>query len=224
MGGARTLHAAQITGRFEDGSAYTSDRTIGDDELIDLVAVLERDQSALLGSNHLGQKDIDHAGAGSPGEVEARHRIAVSKSHSAAAFGPADIRHQAKPQIVQVLTLVARCELDVRLGPLTRPVIFALTVESGCAHPVLHCQLEGVLDAESALLGAVHEEESAERPKCLRAEVGSVLLFHDKDFAARARQFVGGDQSRQPCPDNDDVSLFAHDNSSSDWLFWIISL
>ena len=95
-GGARTLHAAQITGRFEDGSAYTSDRTIGDDELIDLVAVLERDQSALLGSNHLGQKDIDHAGAGSPGEVEARHRIAVSKSHSAAAFGPADIRHQGE--------------------------------------------------------------------------------------------------------------------------------
>ncbi len=191
------------------------------------MAVLERDKATFLGSYDLGQKDIDDARSGSPpGEVEARHRIAVSESHSAAAFGPADIRHQAKPQIVQVLTLVAGRELDVRLGPLTRPVIFAVAVESRCAHPVLHRQLEGVLDAESALFGgAVHEEESAERPKCLRAEVGSVLLFHDKDFAARARQFVGGDQSRQPCPpDNDDVSLFAHDNSSSDWLFWIISL
>jgi hypothetical protein len=188
------------------------------------MGVLERDQSALLGGDHLGQEDIDHAGAGSPGEVESRYRIAVSKSHSAAAFGPTDIRHQTKPQVVQVLTLVAGRELDVRLGPLARPVIFALTVESGSAHPVLHCQLERVLDAESALLGAVHEEESAERPECLRAEVGCVLLFHDKDFAAGACQFVGGDQSRQPCPDNDDVSLFAHDSSSFDWLFWIISL
>src|SRR6266480_2825301 len=46
-------------------------------------------------------------------------------------------------------------EGDVGLGPAPRPEIF-LAVEAGGAHPVLQCEVVGVLDAEPALLRRIH--------------------------------------------------------------------
>src|SRR6266571_1997810 len=68
-----------------------------------------------------------------------------------AALGPADHGEDAMAHRAQPVALFARRERDIGLGPLAWPKIL-VAVEAGGAEPVLHRELEGVLDAEPALL------------------------------------------------------------------------
>jgi hypothetical protein len=117
----------------------------------------------------------------------------VLSGTGAAAFGPADDRGQTQPQVTQVLALLAGRELKVGLGPSPRPVVL-VAVESRRGGPVVLRELERIVDAQSALLGGVDEEESAEGPERLPAEVGPVLLVEDEHALAVLSEFVSGDE------------------------------
>ncbi len=82
-------------------------------------------------------------------------------------------------------------------------------VELRAAEPVLQGEVVGVLDAHPALLGAVDEEQSAERPEGLTAEVLLGLLVDQDDPPAGVGQLGGGDETGEPGPHDDDVSVHA---------------
>src|SRR5215212_8936400 len=138
-------------------------------------------------------EDVDDRRAGSPGDVEARHRVAVSACVIAAALGPADDRENLKTALAQPAALLARREVDVGVCPLPRPVVFG-PVETRRAEPVLQCELVTVMNAKPALFGAVHEEQAAERPERLTAEVVRVLLIDDQHLAPAIDELTGRDQ------------------------------
>ena len=145
-----------------------------------------------------------HLGTGPPGDVEARHGVAVPGHVTAATLGPADGGHDPQPQVVEVPTLLSRRELDVGARPLAGPRIFR-PVERGGAEPVAPGEFEGVLDADPALLGGVHHEQPAERPVGLPAEVLLVLLVHHQDLLARPAGLVGRNQPREAVAHHDHV-------------------
>ena len=110
------------------------------------------------------------------------------------------------PRSLEPRALLARGELQVGLGPLARPQVF-LAVEGRSAEPVLPRELERVLDAHATLLGGVDEEQAAERPERLAAEIGFGLLLEDRDALARVDEFAGGDEAGYPGADHDRVGL-----------------
>ncbi|SKY88125.1 Uncharacterised protein [Mycobacteroides abscessus subsp. abscessus] len=97
----------------------------------------ELDESATLGVEHGFGEDPDHLGAGAPGQMEAGYGVAVAVGETAAAFSPADDRRDAQAEVMQVLTLLGGCEVDVGASPLSRPVVLVVAVETRRAHPVL---------------------------------------------------------------------------------------
>ncbi len=147
-------------------AAYAGDGAAVLDEVVDPVTELEGDQPLADRLPHPALERCDDSRTGPPGEVEARHRVAVTAGATVAALGPADHREHPQTLVVEPLPLLAGGEGDVRLGPAARPVV-ALAVELRAAHPVLEGELVGVLDAHPPLLGGVHEEEAAERPERL---------------------------------------------------------
>ena len=124
---------------------------------------------------------LHHPGAGAPGDVEARHRVAVPVRPQVAALGPADGRQERDAVPGQPVALLPGGELDVGARPPDRPLVLVVEpVEGGAALPVVPRQLEGVLHPGAPLLGAVDQEDAAERPERLAAEVGAVLLVDDQ--------------------------------------------
>ena len=97
----------------------------------------------------------------------------------AAALGPLHQREEAQALLVQPGPLLAGREVDVGLGPLPRPEVL-VAVEAGRAQPVLPGELVRVVDPQPALLGAVDEEQAAERPERLAAERGLRLLVEQR--------------------------------------------
>jgi hypothetical protein len=198
----------------EHGAAHADDRAVLDDELVDLVAEGEAYEPGLLGPlDRLGE-DAHDLGPGAPGEVEAWDRVAVAGRTPVTALGPADEGERAEAQSAQVVALLAVGEVDVRPRPLLRPEVLAApgpvgavaeAVELGRALPVLPGQLGGVRDAHPPLLGAVDEQQAAERPPGLTAEVVAVLLVEHQHSLAGEGELVGGDQPRQASADHDDV-------------------
>ena len=63
-----------------------------------------------------------------------------------------------------------------------------------------------VPDAQPALLRAIDEEQTAERPKGLPAEIRAVLLVEDQHPQAALHQFARCHQARELRTDNDRVS------------------
>src|SRR5690349_13667214 len=151
-------------------------------------------------------EDIDDRRAGPPADVEAWHRVAVSASAVTAALGPPDDRKRLQPTLAKPAPLLAGGEVDVRVRPLPRPVVFG-AVECRRTEPVLQRQVVAVADAEPALLGAVDEEQSAERPERLAADVVGVLLVDDQDPTAAFGQFTCGDETCETCTHDDDISV-----------------
>src|SRR3954447_4622579 len=92
------------------------------------------------------REDVDDRRAGPPGDVEARHRVAVAACVVAAALGPADQWEGAQPALPQPAALLAGREVDIGVCPLPGPVVL-WPVESGRAEPVLQRQLVAVADA-----------------------------------------------------------------------------
>ena len=179
------------------------------------MAVFDGDQT--LGStveNRLAEHP-DHLRARPPGDVESRDRVAVAGSETGATLGPTDCRHHTQAQIVQIRTLFAGGEVHVGLGPLPRPVVLTVTIESGGTEPVLPGQFDRILDAESALLGGIDEEQTTQRPESLPTQVLFVLLFQHGHTLAGLHQFMGCDQPGKPAPDHNDVKPVGHHGASS---------
>jgi hypothetical protein len=200
---------------FQQSAAHAGDRIAGHDEFVDAVPVMEGQQVPLDRPARADDERLDHSGATTPGEVEARHRIAVAVRAQAAAFGPADQRCQRDAVAVEPAAFLTGGPLDVGASPAHRPgVLVVKAVELGAALPVGPGQVERVLDAKVALLWRADQEQPAERPPGLPAEVGRVLLIDERDPAAGAGQLVRGDQPGQPVSDDNNVSIHAHVRTS----------
>ena len=126
--------------RLQDVAAHAVDHAGRGGEAVDAMAEAQRDEALLLALAHARDERRDDAGPGAPGDVEARHRVAVLGGRVAAALGPADDREPAQAPGVQPGALLARGEVDVGLGPLARPEVL-LAVEAGRAQPVLQREL-----------------------------------------------------------------------------------
>src|SRR3954451_6888791 len=166
----------------------------------------EVDQAALLRSAHSALERFDDARAGAPGDVKARHRVAMAGCGVSPALGPADDGEDAVAHLVQPGALLPAGEVDVRLGPLARPVVF-LAVEARGAQPVLPSELVAVLDAQSALLGRVDEEQPAEAPDRLTAQGLLAFLVEQQDPTSRVGELGGCDESGEPGSDDDDIRV-----------------
>ena len=126
----------------------------------------------------------------------------------AAALGPLDDREPAHSLPRQPGPLLAGGKLDICLGPLPRPVVFG-PVERGRAEPVRPGELWGVVYAQPALFGGVHEHQSTERPEGLPAERRGGLLVEDDHPAAGVSEFGSGHQAGEAGPDDHDVRVHA---------------
>jgi hypothetical protein len=127
--------------RSEHGAAHPDDRPLVDDEFVDPVAECQGDQTAVHSRTNAAYEGGEYPGAGSPGDVESRHRIAVFEGRVASAFGPAHHGEEPHALFTQPRSLLSGGEVEIRLGPLPRPGVF-VAVESGSRQPVLPRQLE----------------------------------------------------------------------------------
>src|SRR3954468_19910451 len=166
----------------------------------------ELDQAALLRGAHPAFERLDDARTGAPGDVKAGDRVAVTRGRVSASLGPADDGEDAVPHLVQPGALLPAGEVDVRLGPLARPVVL-FAVEACGAQPVLPSELVAVLDAQPALLRRVDEEQSAEAPERLPAEGLLTFLVEQQDPTSRVGELGGCDQSGEPGSDDDDIRV-----------------
>ena len=205
---ARACRAALRIARLEDVAAHAVDRAAGFRQRRDAMAKAERDEAAALRLAHAPHERLDHARPGAPGDVKARHRIAVPGREVTAAFGPADDRENFQALRAQPRPFLARREIHIGLGPAARPVIL-IAVEAGRAEPILQRKVARVAHAHAALLGRVDEEQPAERPEGLAAERAFRLLIENDDLPARVGQLSRGDQTRKPGADHNGVCVHA---------------
>ena len=92
---ARTLAAALDIAWLKDIAAHAVDHRTRSRDLIDAVPELERDESSFLAFSHARDERLEHTRPRSPGEMKARHRIAVTGGAATAALRPADHRKKA---------------------------------------------------------------------------------------------------------------------------------
>ncbi|MND45601.1 hypothetical protein D3C80_364640 [compost metagenome] len=159
-------------------------------------------------------KGFRHPGPRAPGDVEARHGIAVPEGLAVAALRPSDHGGQADPVLFQPGPLLAGGERDIGAGPLDRPFVLGQrpvqTVPAGAAPPVAPGQIEVVAHAQLSLLRRVDQKQAAERPEGLAAEVGRVFLIHQGHALSSLHQLIGGDQTGQSSAHHDDVRVHIH--------------
>lgn len=196
----------------QDRAADAGDRTTAGDQLVDAVPEQQPDPALLgRGADPPGER-FDHPRAGAPGDVEPGHRVAVPVRRSPAPLGPAHHREDPVAQAPQPGALLPGGEVHVRLRPPAGPVVLR-AVERGAAGPVLPGQLDGVPDAHPPLLGRVDQEEPAERPPRLPAEVLLRLLVQQQHPAARVGRLGGGDQAGQSGADHDHIGIHGTDRT-----------
>ena len=157
-------------------------------------------------SEQPAREDVDDRRARPPGDVEARHRVSVTARVVSAPLGPADSGEDLQPTLTEPAALLPRGKVDVGVRPLPRPVVLR-PIETRGAKPVLQRQLVAVADAQPPLFGAVDEEQPAEGPECLTAEVVGVLLVNDQNSASPFDEFACRDQTGQSGPNDDDISI-----------------
>src|SRR5262249_25496346 len=114
---ARTLAAALDGAWRENFAAHATDHWARPDERVDSVAELEGDEPSLFAFAPPGHEGRKNPRPGAPGEMKARHRIAVPGGVAAAALGPADHGEKAEAASVQPGALLARGEGHIGLGP-----------------------------------------------------------------------------------------------------------
>jgi hypothetical protein len=164
----------------------------------------DRQASGILGLSHGVFERRHYTGTGAPRDVEPGYGVARADRPVSASLGPADDGEEADAALAQPRALLAGGEFQVRLCPLAGPfVLFA--VEPGVAEPVLCRELERILDAHPALFRRVDEEQPAERPPGLSADIGPRLLVDEDHAATGSRRFRGGDEARQPPSDHQDI-------------------
>ena len=193
-------------GRLEHRAADADGHPALDEQGVDLVPEREPDASGVRVGADAALERLHDAGPGAPRDVEARHGVAVPVGAPVPALGPPDDREDAVPHLVEPRALLARGEVEVRLGPAPRPVVLG-AVELGAAEPVLAGQLERVLDAEAPLLGRIDEEQPAEAPEGLTAQALLALLLDEQDRPPGVGGLGCCDQPGEPGPDDDDVCV-----------------
>src|SRR5262249_3357927 len=154
--------------------------SVRDREGIDPVTELEGEHSARCGLSCASLERFDDAGPGSPRDMKARHRIAVAHRVVAAALGPADHREYPVTHGAQPAAFFAGGEVDIGFGPALRPMILR-AIETCGTVPILQCKLERILDAEASLFRRVNQEQSAERPEGLAAQILLAFLIKKDD-------------------------------------------
>src|SRR5262245_33265059 len=166
----------------------------------------QREEALLLALAHAGHERGEDAGPRAPGDMEARHRVAVLGGRVAATLGPADDREPAQTAGMQPGALLARGKRDVGLRPFARHEVL-LAVEARRAQPVLQGKIVAVADAHAPLLGRADEEQPAERPEGLPTQRLLRLLVEQDDAAAGLDQLGRGDKSRKPASDHDGICV-----------------
>lgn len=73
--------------------------------------------------------------------------------------------------------------------------------------PVLQGEFVGVLDAEAALLGRIHQKQSAERSECLSAQILLTFLIKKDDALARIGDLGGRNQPGEARANDNDVRI-----------------
>ena len=207
---SRGRDASGHVGRREPGPADAADDTSGEDEVVDPVPERIAQPPGHLGLLGEAHERLADPRPGAPRHVETRHRVAVPARGAVAALGPPDEGEELDVQPGQPGAHLARGELDIGPGPLLAPVVLAAgpqPVPAGRALPVRPRQLVRVLDPHPALLGGVDEEQPAQGPERLPAEVLPRLLVDDDHPLAGSDGFSGGDQAGEAGSDDDDVGV-----------------
>ncbi len=204
--GARAGMSALDRAGLQDLAVHAVDDPGRGGEATDAMAEAQRGEPLLLALAHAGDERGNDAGPGAPGDVEARHRVAVLGGRVAAALGPADDREPAQAPGVQPGALLGRGEGDIGLGPLAGPEVL-LAVEAGRAQPVLQGKVVAIADAHAPLLGRVDEEQAAERPERLAAQRLLRLLIEQDHLAPGLDQLGRGDQPGKPAADDDGIRV-----------------
>ena len=212
--GAGALVAALDVAGFEHGAAHARDRAAAGDDLIDAMPETEGEPARLLGLAAAGHERLQHARSRAPGDVEARHGIAVTRRVGAAALRPADHWKEFYATRREPRPFFAGSEIDIGFGPFPRPGIFR-PVEGGRAQPVGQRQFVRVTDAHTPLLGRIDQEEPAERPERLSAQRLFRLLVEDDGLASGIDKLAGSDQAGQTGTDDDGVGVPAHVETAS---------
>ena len=202
LGGARGEHVG----------AHTGDPAVGDHQLADLVPEPDLQQTLGAGEARRRQERGQHPGPGAPGDVEPGQGVPVPAGWVATAFGPLHQREPAHPELVEPFAHRPAGEVYEALGPGVAHRIGPLAAigargELGRTEPVGEGQLGTVPQAETALLGGVHQEQPAERPERLSAERCGGFGVQDDDPLPPAGELGGRNQARKPGSDHDDVGV-----------------
>jgi hypothetical protein len=80
-------------------------------------------------------------------------------------------------------------------------------VERGRTEPVLPGKRDAVTDAHPSLFGAVHKEETAERPEGLAAEALLTLLVEDDHLEPSSRRLRRRDKASEPRTDHQQIAI-----------------
>ena len=89
-----------------------------------------------------------------------------------------------------------------------------VAIEARRAEPVLPGEIEGILDAQSPLLGTVDQEQSAERPESLAAKALFGLLVEQNDAFAGVGDFASGGEARESRANDDHIGVESHRRST----------
>jgi hypothetical protein len=201
---ARGHGAPGRPGCREDLAGRTRDGTVAGGERGHAVAGEDRQAPRGLRLLQGTLERADERRPGAPHDVEARDRVARPVGRVAAALGPAHHREEPDPELAQPRALLTGRERDVRLRPPAGPRVL-LAVEAGGPEPVLLREGERVADAHAALLGRVDEEQPAERPPRLAAQVAARGLVDDRHAAPGADRLVRGDEAGEAPSDHEHV-------------------
>ena len=126
-----------------------------------------------------------------------------------AALGPIDDRKHPVAHRPQQGSFLAGGKRHVGMRPAPRPVI-VVTIKAGRAEPILPSKINGIADAEASLLGAINEEQPAERPERLSAQALLGLLIDEDHSLAGVGKFGGGGQSGKTASHDDDIAIKRH--------------
>src|ERR1700754_2337850 len=116
----RALAAFHVRG-LEHGAADAIHHAVGYGQRIDAMAEFENELAPLRCLARKPLEWFDNARSRTPGDMKARHRIAVAHCVVAAALGPADHRENTVAHRAQPVTLLAGCERNISFGPFPRP-------------------------------------------------------------------------------------------------------
>src|SRR5262249_44170200 len=111
------------------------------------MAKVKGDTSGRLVRANAALERCDDGRSGPPRHVKSGAAVARPARAGGAALRPSDGREPAHAHVVKPRSLLAGSEVDVRLGPLARPVIVR-SVETRRVHPVAKRELARIPYAE----------------------------------------------------------------------------